>query len=86
MATLAVMSEPEEFVALQIPVRKQTRKRLKQAAAGTDLTMAELGDILLEYGVSLLESRKVPQPLRAAIEAREAARREANDGNGSAAG
>lgn len=66
--TISVMNEPESMVPLQISIRKPTRKRLKNAANDADLTMSELGEVLLDYSISLVESGKVPPTLAALIE------------------
>lgn len=77
MATLTVMSEPDRLVALQIPVRKSTRKRLKNVAIDDEVTMAVLGDLLLDYGLSLVESGKIPPALNAMLtKAQEDARKD----------
>jgi hypothetical protein len=74
------MSDPEALVPLQIPVRKRVRQRLKNAATNAELTMAILGDLLLDHGLTLIESGKAPPALTAAIEkARKAKDAEASD-------
>ena len=68
MTTLMVMnSDLNKLVALQIDVRKGVRNRLRNSGTNTDLTMSALGDLLLDYGLSLIESGKPPPELAAMI-------------------
>ncbi len=64
----------EELVPLQIPVRKRTRQRLRIAAVDAELTMAVLGDFLIQHGLDMLGGATPGgESLRAALARRQAA-------------
>lgn len=56
-----------KMVSIQFRVPKPIRARLKAQASLTDLDMGPLGAILLDHGLALLESGRMPKELSAAI-------------------
>ncbi|WP_439624036.1 hypothetical protein [Gemmata sp.] len=64
---LSLMSEKSDKVRLQIFVDVATRRRLKSLAAKHDLDMSELGAIVLDHSLGLMESGKTPTSLDQAI-------------------
>jgi hypothetical protein len=66
---LEVMSPPEGRVRLQIFTTDSLRRRLKAAAAGAGVDMGELGSVLLDHMLGLIEADKLPAAVEKAIEA-----------------
>jgi hypothetical protein len=80
VTTVAVMSTPDALVPLQVQIHKRVRTLLRSIAPRQEVTMSELADVLLDYGLAILESGKIPSALAAAIEkARKAKDAEASD-------
>jgi hypothetical protein len=65
---LAVMSDNEALVRLQIQVHDRTRRKLKSVSADLDLDMGEVAEIALDYLLPLIASGKAPPQIGAAIE------------------
>lgn len=63
-----------ETTRLQIFTPKSLHKRLKISAAQIELDMGELGTVLLQHGLDLIDGGKLPAALKAAIDAAVAAK------------
>jgi len=65
---LGLMSESSARVRLQIFVTEKLRRRLKSQAAERGLDMGELGSVILDHTLGLIEAGKIPPALQKAID------------------